>query len=66
MMRLRYPVWLGALLETRIFQQSRRSSAASCLGVSRSLKPLFTVSRMALLDVDGFLKGSSFQVNRHG
>ena len=34
MMRLRYPVLLGALLETRIFRQSRRSSAASSLGVS--------------------------------
>ena len=65
MMRLRYPVLLGALLETRIFRQSRRSSAASCLGVSRSVKPLCTVSPMALLDVCGFLKGSSFQVNRY-
>ena len=66
MMRLKYPVFLGALLETRIFRLSRRSSAASSLGVSRSVKPLCTVSPLALLDVGGFLKGSSFQVNRYG
>ena len=66
MMRLRYPVLLGALLEKRIFRQSRRSSAASSLEVSRSVKPLCTVSPMALLDMGGFLKGSSFQLNRYG